>query len=310
MRARPVTGRALGLPGPLRGVLRGVLAGGVAAGLAAGLLVLPAVAAAPAEPSDPTVSGPASGTAGSPSGDPNASADPSASASVAAEPADPVAALPRVVRVGTSVQGREIVARRLGNRNATRVVLVLGQIHGSEPAGRRVVSALRRETAPRGVQIWTISTLNPDGARVGGRRNARGVDLNRNFPYNWLGSTGSRVTWPGPRPLSEPESKAAVRFLRVLRPDAILSYHQPFGLIDVTGDKTRAWARKLARWIGLRPSVASCSGPCGGTLTGWYNATFPGWAITVELPSYVSQDLVDRNVAAILRVSTRIVDHP
>jgi hypothetical protein len=204
----------------------------------------------------------------------------------------------------TTVGGRAVVARRQGPADATRVILVVGQMHGSERDTPRVVTALRRATAPEGVQLWTIATMNPDGRAVGSRYNARGVDLNRNFPVNW----DTRLNNEGPRPASERETRAMLDFVSLLSPDAVLSYHQPFGLIDVTGDKTRPWAKRLARWIGLRPGVASCVTVCGGTMTGWINATLPGWAITVELPPVVDEELIRRNVDAILRVSTLVDD--
>jgi len=74
---------------------------------------------------------------------------------------------PSVVRIGTSVRGRAIVARRQGPADAPYALLVLGQMHGSEPAGRRVVERVRALRAPGSVQVWTISTMNPDGSVAG-----------------------------------------------------------------------------------------------------------------------------------------------
>src|SRR4051794_41407542 len=86
---------------------------------------------------------------------------------------------------GHSAQGREIVAQRSGPAGAPVTVLAVGSIHGDEPGGGAVVRALRARRAPAGVQVWTVRTANPDGLRRGTRGNARGVDLNRNFPRDW-----------------------------------------------------------------------------------------------------------------------------
>ena len=88
---------------------------------------------------------------------------------------------PRVVG-GASVRGEPIVAVRSGEPSAPVTVLVTGSIHGTEPAGLAVIRRLRRLAPPAGVQVWTVRTVNPDGLARGTRQNARGVDLNRNFP--------------------------------------------------------------------------------------------------------------------------------
>ena len=70
-----------------------------------------------------------------------------------------------------------------------------------------------------------VPVYNPDGLAAGTRKNARGVDLNRNFPYHWANLDGNYES--GPKPASEPETRAMMRFLRQVRPDWILSFHQP-----------------------------------------------------------------------------------
>src|SRR5689334_21224613 len=95
-------------------------------------------------------------------------------------------------------------------------VLVVGAIHGSEPAGIAIVDALRR-THPH-ADLWLIPTLYPDGLAAGTRQNVLGVDLNRNFG---AGSQRFGAPWSpyysGRRPWSEPETRVARTVARRIR---------------------------------------------------------------------------------------------
>jgi predicted deacylase len=93
-------------------------------------------------------------------------------------------------------------------------VLVVGCVHGNEPAGIAVADALEH-LSPKGVDLWIVPDLNPDGVAADTRGNAHGVDLNRNFPFRWQPRTG--VYASGPRPLSEREAGIAYRLIRRLR---------------------------------------------------------------------------------------------
>src|SRR5450432_2241523 len=138
----------------------------------------------------------------------------------------PSAAVPRrTVVLGHSVDGRRLVAQVIGPDSARRKVLLVGCIHGNECAGLRILSAAAARRPPAGVQLWLVGELNPDGTAAGTRQNAHGVDLNRNFPYQW-----QRITDPtydsGPRPASEPETRAAMGLIRRIRPAVTVWYHQ------------------------------------------------------------------------------------
>ena len=113
----------------------------------------------------------------------------------------------RTVVIGHSVRGRPIVARVLGAPDAPRKILLVGCIHGDECAGRAILPSLMRARVTAGVQLWLVATINPDGAAQDTRQNAHGVDLNRNFPFRWHGG-GGPTYFAGPRPLSEPETRA------------------------------------------------------------------------------------------------------
>lgn len=217
--------------------------------------------------------------------------------------ATPVSAAGESTVIGTSVQGEKITATYLGEPDAEHVIVVVGSMHGLEIQGERVIKTLKKATPPPGVGMWLIPTMNPDG-RGRQRENARGVDLNRNFPGDWReqGRRGA-PKWSGRGPASEPETKAMTDFLTRVQPDALISFHQPFGVIDLSHERARPAARQLARDLRLPARVVNCSGPCHGTLTGWVDDAFGAIAITVELPPQVSPSLVARSARGVLRLA-------
>ncbi|WP_188111338.1 M14 family zinc carboxypeptidase [Nocardioides antri] len=181
--------------------------------------------------------------------------------------------------IGRSVRGRPIVAWHLGETGKPKVLLI-STMHGDEPHTRQILTSLRDGRPIHGINLWVLPTYNPDGLVRGTRKNARGVDLNRNFPYNWTDLDGPYES--GPRPSSEPETRAVMRFLRSIRPKWILSFHQPLYGVD-TATKNRAFSRRVARALNLPRKSFTCGGVCHGTMTGWYNYRLRGGtALTVE----------------------------
>jgi protein MpaA len=193
--------------------------------------------------------------------------------------AGPATAEARRIVFGHSVEGRPLVAWTFGSDQAARRVLVVGCIHGNECAGLAITTALRRSPVPRGVQLWIVPELNPDGTAHAARQNADGVDLNRSFPYTWE-RISDPVYYAGPRPGSEPETRAAMALIRRVHPAVTVWYHQHMDLVDMAGGD-RGLARRYARIAGLRPT---CLTFLSGEATRWSNHTFPGTtAFVVEL---------------------------
>ena len=204
----------------------------------------------------------------------------------AADPSTSTATQQEVL--GRSVQKRAITAVQVGDPAGTRVALVVGVIHGDERAGLRIVRAIKREASRdqaglAGTQLWAIATVNPDGLRAHTRKNAHGVDLNRNFPYRWHGNVPhSSGYYPGPRPASEPETRAVMAFVRRLQPDLSIWYHQPWGAVLACHGNPRI-AVEYARLVGMG---TSCRGAgLRGTAISWETQTVPGSsAFVVEMP--------------------------
>jgi protein MpaA len=209
----------------------------------------------------------------------------------------------RAMTIGYSVEHRRITAVFVGNPHAARTVMVFGCIHGNEQAGIGIAQRLAAHTSP-GVALWIVPVLNPDGVAADTRQNSRGVDLNRNFPYRWraLGNPGY-LQYSGPHPLSEPEARAAAKLILRVRPQITIWFHQPLGLVDLSGGDATV-ERRFARLARL-PTRRLTRYP--GSAAGWENHRLPGTtAFVVELPpGPLSRAHTTQYVAAVTHLAAR-----
>jgi len=199
------------------------------------------------------------------------------------------------IRIGRSVEGRAIDAVRVGDRGSPTKALVVGCIHGNECAGTAVTRILARSSPA--VDLWLVPNLNPDGLAHGTRQNAHGVDLNRNFPSEWrAGRRGAE--YPGPRPLSEPESRTAARLIRRLKPSVTIWFHQPQTLVRAWGRSIPA-ARRYASLAGMK--FRAIRWP-RGSAPNWQNHRFKGTSsFVVELaPGPLTPGAANRQARAVL----------
>jgi N-acetylmuramoyl-L-alanine amidase len=209
--------------------------------------------------------------------------------------------------IGHSARGRPIHAVRVGAAGG-EPVLVVGSVHGNEPAGKAIVRRLPRTPPSEGTTLWLVDDLNPDGAAAGTRQNARGVDLNRNFPFRWRASGSPFDTYhSGSRALSEPESRAAARLIKRIRPRASIWYHQALRLVTHTGGDQR-----LERLYSARTGLPHKRLPrYPGTVISWQNHRFHGTsAFVVELPGGPLTTSGARRHAAAVRAVARAVARP
>jgi murein peptide amidase A len=206
----------------------------------------------------------------------------------------PADAAVHTVVLGRSRQGRPIVAVEVGNP-AGAPVLVVGCIHGDETGGVAIAQALER-LSPRDLDLWIVPVLNPDGVAAGTRKNAHGVDLNRNFPWRWRPLGG--VYESGPRPLSEREARIAQRLILRLHPHLTIWFHQHLDMVWASGGDRRI-EKAFARVSGLpyhpMPQLA-------GSAVSWQNNTLRGTtAFAAELPAgRPSPSAIARYVRAVL----------
>jgi hypothetical protein len=212
----------------------------------------------------------------------------------------PAAPPPRPAVIAHSVEGRPIVARRAGDPAGKRTVLVVGSIHGDEGAGAAVVRLLE-EAHPHGVDLWLVRSANPDGARAHRRTNARGVDLNRNFARGWRRNAPGRGDYSGPRPFSEPETRALRHLILRLRPRVTIWFHQPWGQVLAPCHGPAPRQRRYARVSRL--ALKRCRGSgLPGTATRWQtHALAATTAFVVELgPGPLGAGAARRHARAVL----------
>ena len=172
------------------------------------------------------------------------------------------------IEFGRSVQNRPLTFIRRGNPNGIRV-LVVGVIHGDEPAGLAVTDILKKMDVPANVDLWILPELNPDGIFLKTRQNANKVDLNRNFPVRWkpLGEVGF-WQWAGTGPATEPEVLAMMKLGKVIQPQFNVWYHQDYFRISPGIGRDGDIRERYAILVDL-PLLKIAGGTYSGTATMW-----------------------------------------
>jgi protein MpaA len=174
---------------------------------------------------------------------------------------------------GESVEKRPLVQFEAGDATEKkRLTLVQCGIHGDElptlPMCLNLIHEIRdgKRAVPKGVRLVVQPLLNPDGMfkTKPTRPNARGVDINRNFPTKdfdekavktWKAGKdrGDPRKFPGHHANSEPETQAIVAYLEKHPPQKILAIHTPLGFLDLDarGDAT---TKRRAKYLAVNMS--------------------------------------------------------
>jgi protein MpaA len=185
--------------------------------------------------------------------------------------------------LGQSVEGRPIRGRRWGGSGAG--ILVFGGIHGDEPASVEALIDLARAVATearRDAPVWLLPAVNPDGVARGGKNSARDVDLNRNFPARSFTAQHAPGYFPGPAPLSEPETRVIADLMAREPIAAVVAVHAPFACVNYDGPAA-AWADAVARACGW-PARGDIGYPTPGSLGSWLGVDRGLPVLTLELP--------------------------
>ena len=138
------------------------------------------------------------------------------------------------------MEGRPLKIYTFGNGERQR--MIVADIHGGDEwntltLANQLIQYVDQnpDAIPDNVTLYILPSLNPDGeARTHnkyGRVNANGVDLNRNFPVNWLADWDRGGCWNylptsgGATPGSEVETQALMDFIGSHQIEALISYH-------------------------------------------------------------------------------------
>ncbi len=178
-----------------------------------------------------------------------------------------------------------------------------------------------------GVTFVIVPLLNPDGADISRRgeaaaaerpgladlpivdapyegwhawkSNARGVDLNRNWPYLWNNwdkcAVPASAEYAGPEPLSEPETKAMMGLIESTPFWAFCSLHSAGNCvywIDSSNPPElydRLWptAWRVAASLGYRLMPSEDVSRFGGYMVNWCRAAYGRPCMTVEIGPYL-----------------------
>jgi protein MpaA len=210
--------------------------------------------------------------------------------------------------IGTSIQGRPLEAIRMGDPKGVTVA-VIGVIHGNEEAGLLITDELVNMQVPKGVNLWVIPSMNPDGTVLNRRGNANRVDLNRNFPYGWarIGQPGY-WQYSGPNRASEPETKAIVSFLREIKPALGLWYHQDLNIISPGVGFEGEIRARYGAITGL-PMKRITGGTYTGVAATWQKRGLKNsMAFVVELGKTLNTDEAKVHASAVLDISMMLRD--
>lgn len=190
-------------------------------------------------------------------------------------------------------------------------LLVFAAIHGEEPETTYALSRALRQLAEPSEHCAVVLAANPDGLIRGTRANARGVDLNRNFPSrDWrsnpvthrstLEDASDILLSPGDKPGSEPETQALMALIDDLAPEAVIALHAPLACIDDAD--ASPLGERLARRSGM-PLVRDVGYATPGSFGSWgADRGLP--VVTYEFPLAATEVLMRDHVPVLLELLT------
>ena len=185
---------------------------------------------------------------------------------------------------GASVQGRADPSRSRGQPARARKVLVVGAVHGNEPAGRAVMPrACAASRPPRGTALWLVEDLNPDGAAASTRQNAARGGPEPQLPATAGGRRPPFDTYhSGPRRCRSPSRARSRASSSACSPRVTLWYHQALG--SSCARDGRPGARAALRRARRAARAGACRATTARPRLAEPHASRGDTAFVVELP--------------------------
>lgn len=174
-------------------------------------------------------------------------------------------------KFGITANNLPILAYQFGNTGPN--VLILGGVHGDEVEGVIASHGLLKEFINHydlNLTLTLVPTFNLDGVLSKQRKNARGVDLNRNLPTkDWTNNVKEEKYYPGPHANSEVENQSLVNYITKNKINYIISLHSWKPMLNVNGDCSPI-ADVIAKRTGyeMHKSIGYPTPGCLGTYTG------------------------------------------
>jgi hypothetical protein len=216
--------------------------------------------------------------------------------------------------LGYSNEGRSLAVQRFGEGDT--YVLLIGGLHtGSEDNSRVIVEQIgvylgeNPEVIPGSISVLVLASANPDGTANSTHTNARGVDLNRNWPTaDWIADachpeTGCRIGLGGSAPLSEPETAYIYSLIEAARPAVTIVWHAQAPLIEANeAPRADRYGRAFANASGYEFVEEWTAYEITGQLIDALEQQLGLAAFDVELSEccQISQDEFDRNMRGLV----------
>lgn len=232
--------------------------------------------------------------------------------------------------IGQSIEGRDLILLKISDNPAIDEdepeVFYMSQIHAREAISTEVVLGIIHHLTDKygtdseitqlvdSRELWFLPVANPDGAVYvanedsSWRKNRRdngdgtfGVDLNRNFGYEWgldIGSSGDTgdETYRGTSAFSEPETQAIRDFILAHDFVASIAYHSysnlilyPWGYTSSACPEKELFKSIGNQMAGRQPyesyTVVQGSGlyPTSGDSDDWLYGELGVYAFTIEI---------------------------